>query len=127
MKRGKRSVDMRRESTVRLREEKLRRAMKDPEKKTGKVGQAVEMLIRWGLVILLMLMIGGAFTSRNTSFGQTAALRAEIAEMEVERQELAAELERFADPEWRESYWKWRTMRHEPGEYYIDFVERGIL
>jgi hypothetical protein len=119
--------NLKRKSEIRLREQKIRRVFEDPPKKPNRIGKVCECFLRWGIVLILCLMIIGGLSARKTSGEEAAALKAEIAQLDIERDGLAGEVEKFSDPEWRASYWKWRTMRHEPGEYYIDFVEDGIL
>jgi len=76
---------------------------------------------------MLIMLLAGSITARRAAILEAARLESELAELEREKSELQEELNRFADPDWRENYWKWRTMRHEPGEYYIDFIEPGTL
>jgi cell division protein FtsB len=87
----------------------------------------IEASFRWGVLVLLIMLLAGSITARRAAVSDAARLESELAELEREKAQLREEINRFADPEWRESYWKWRTMRHEPGEYYIDFIEPGTL
>jgi len=87
----------------------------------------IEASFRWAVLIMLIMLLAGSITARRAAILEAARLESELAELEREKSELQEELNRFADPDWRENYWKWRTMRHEPGEYYIDFIEPGTL
>jgi len=87
----------------------------------------IEASFRWAILIGLLILLAGSLTARRAAIRDAARLESELAELEREKAELGEELNRFSDPDWRESYWKWRTMRHEAGEYYIDFIEPGTL
>lgn len=84
-------------------------------------------VLRWGVIIIIISLLITNLNTGKTSRSEADMLAQELTDLQRERAELQSELDRFSDPEWRESYWKWRTMRHEPGEYYIDFVEPGII
>jgi hypothetical protein len=84
-------------------------------------------VIRYGVILLIAVLIIGSYSSRHGSIGEADRLASELSELKVERDQLQQDLDRFSDPEWRESYWKWRTMRHEPGEYYLDFIEPDVF
>ena len=86
-----------------------------------------DALIRGGAIFLLVVLLIGTWTSRQVSITEAGRLEAKLAELKREREILMLDIGKFSDPEWRESYWKWRTMRHEPGEYYIDFIEPDIF
>ena len=84
-------------------------------------------LIRYGIIIFIAVLLIGNYSTRRASISEADQLAAELSELQREHAGLQKDLERISDPEWRESYWKWRTMRHEPGEYYIDFIEPGVF
>lgn len=84
-------------------------------------------LIRYGAIILIAVLLIGNYSTRRASISEADRLAGELAVLQNERTELQKDLERILDPEWRESYWKWRTMRHEPGEYYMDFIEPDVF
>jgi hypothetical protein len=84
-------------------------------------------LWRWGLVVLIVVMTFGRVSALNSARQQTSDLEREIAGWERTEADTRTELQRFSDPEWRENYWKWRTMTREPGEYYLRFYEDTTL
>lgn len=97
-------------------------------KLTGnKIPGFLEAVLRWGIILIIISLLITTLNSGVTSRSEADRLAQDLTDLQRERAELQSELDRFSDPEWRESYWKWRTMRHEPGEYYIDFVEPGII
>lgn len=93
----------------------------------NKIPGLLEGVLRWGVIIIIVSLLITNFNTGETSRSEADGLAQDLTILQRERAELQSELDRFSDPEWRESYWKWRTMRHEPGEYYIDFVEPGII
>ena len=86
-----------------------------------------EVSYRWVIAVAVLSLLAGSYSARRVAQDNADRLATELAERERERDALQEELDRFSDPHWRASYWKWRTMRHAPGEYYVDFVEPGIL
>jgi hypothetical protein len=84
-------------------------------------------VIRWGILLFIVVSLIGSVSSRRTYQDEVERLASELTDLQREQSELQSDLENFSDPEWRECYWKWRTMRHEPGEYFIDFIEPGTL
>jgi len=84
----------------------------------------LSLIGRWGLICILVVLAFGKYNVLMQTSEQARKLEAEVARWEQTQTELEAELNRFADPQWRESYWKWRTMHHEPGEYYIRFQDQ---
>lgn len=103
------------------------RAEDAPRRTRPRFRSFIEASFRWAVLIMLIMLLAGSITARRAAISDAARLDSELAELEREKSLLQEELNRFADPDWRESYWKWRTMRHEPGEYYIDFIEPGTL
>ncbi len=93
------------------------------ERKPSRIPRIIDTIVRWGLVIAVFVLLAGGITARQAAIGNVEALEAELAEILNEKAALEQELNHFSDRSWREAYWKWRTMSHEPGEYYIDFVE----
>jgi len=83
--------------------------------------------LRWGVAGLLVSLIVGSYVTSQNARLEAGSLNDQVTTLEHEKTGLQEEIARFTDPEWRENYWKWRTMRHEPGEYYIDFTEPGVL
>jgi hypothetical protein len=83
------------------------------------------MLFRWGLVALIIALLITRISALNTAKDQARKVEADYAGWQQRQAQVQQELDRFNDPEWRESYWKWRTMRHSPGEYYIRFLDQG--
>jgi hypothetical protein len=81
-------------------------------------------IIRVAAICLIVFVGVGRYAAWKEAKEQARALESELAKGQVYEEELQAELDRFADPKWRESYWKWRTMSHEPGEYYIRFNDQ---
>jgi len=79
------------------------------------------------MVVMILFLLGGSISARHTASIADEQLAAELSQLQHERDQLREELDRFSDPDWRAAWWKWRTMRREPGEYYIDFVEPGAL
>jgi hypothetical protein len=77
------------------------------------------------MVALILFLLCGSISARRAATVGNDQLAAELSRLQHERDQLRDELDRFSDPDWRAAYWKWRTMRREPGEYYIDFVEPG--
>ena len=69
---------------------------------------------------MLSLLLGQT-AEKNTTGRSADDLSNRYADLERERSELETELTIFNDPDLRASYWKWQTMSHEPGEYFIDF------
>jgi hypothetical protein len=82
---------------------------------------AIMRVAALGLIVFLGV---GRYSALMEAKEQAKNLEIECAKWEQNRTELQAELDRFADTKWRESYWKWRTMSHEPGEYYIRFNDQ---
>jgi hypothetical protein len=95
------------------------------ERKPSRIPRVIDTIVRWGLVIAVFVLLAGGISARQTAIGNVEALEAELAEILNEKAALEQELIPFSDRSWREAYWKWRTMSHEPGEYYIDFVDAG--
>ncbi len=101
-----------------------------PDKNNGsgnatkiRLQKIVEAIVRWTIVAVISILIIGGLTTRSQSQGTADQLADELAALEVERDKLKTELLQFSDDEWREKFWKWRTMSRSPGEYYIDFVD----
>ena len=93
----------------------------------GPIPRFLGISLRWALFLVIMSLLAGSVSAYRISMTNTDKLAAELNELELERAILQDDLKCFSDPEWRKNYWKWRLMRHEAGERYIDFVEPGIL
>jgi len=89
--------------------------------------QILEAVLRWSLVVVIFVVLMGALTVQETKEGELRQLEGELASMQAERDLLKENVDLFNDPAWREAYWKYQTMRHKPGEYYIEFIEPGSL
>ncbi|MCX6647572.1 MAG: hypothetical protein NTY09_14610 [bacterium] len=116
---------------VRITQKKSRLPERRKNRRTNPFGKKLNGffggLIRYGAIFLIAVLMIGSFSSRRVSISEADRLASELSELKIERDQLQQDLDRFSDPEWRESYWKWRTMRHEPGEYYLDFIEPDIF
>ena len=84
----------------------------------------LETAIRWGLIMVLASLLMGSASANRQALESSAALASEKAKLDKERNGLSDELRQFSDPEWLEGYWKWKTMRHDPGQEYIYFEDR---
>ena len=98
-----------------------------PTLRSPRFSRLLEASLRWGIALLLLFLLIGSTSARQTAEKNAEQLAAEVAELERQRDDLRNELDLFSDPDWRACYWKWRTMRHEPGEFFIDFMDPGIL
>ena len=78
---------------------------------------------RWGLVVLIAVLIVGRYRDWGRELGEASKYGSQRAALQQNQAELQKELDQFADPAYRESYWKWRNMRHKPGECYIRFYD----
>jgi hypothetical protein len=83
----------------------------------------LSLTLRWGFVAVILILAGGRYNAYVDASRQAQKLANECSKWEKTQTDLNTELARFTDPKWRESYWKWRTMRHEPGEHYIRFQD----
>lgn len=96
-----------------------------PPARFGRLGVFVSRVFRWTLVVIIAVLIIGRVVALEQAKREAAGVRDQLASMEAKKAQLESDIEKFSDPEWRSSFWKWRTMRHEPGEYYIRFYDRG--
>jgi len=85
------------------------------------------VVLRWGLIAVIIVLIFGRVSALRSAKEEGLRLQQEVAGWERTEAGVRQEIDQFNDPEWRENYWKWRTMSHEPGEYYIRFYENGSL
>jgi cell division protein FtsL len=93
----------------------------------GRVGVFVSKSVRWALVVVIAVLIIVRVAALEQAKREAAVVQDQLASMEQKKAQLESDVEKFSDPEWRSSFWKWRTMRHEPGEYYIRFYDRGAF
>jgi hypothetical protein len=98
-----------------------------PPARFGRVGVFVSKLVRWALVVVIAVLIIVRVAALEQAKREAAVVQDQLASIEQKKAQLESDVEKFSDPEWRSSFWKWRTMRHEPGEYYIRFYDRGAF
>jgi len=97
----------------------------NPPARFGRVGVFFSKLVRWTLVVVIAVLIIARVAALEQAKRESAAVQDQLASVEQKKAQLERDIVKFSDPEWRASFWKWRTMRHEPGEYYIRFYDRG--
>lgn len=95
----------------------------NPHKSGYKFPSWAGIIIRWSLICVIIAMMFGRVSALRSAREEARDLESERAKWERTRIEVQNEIEKFSDPEWSKSYWKSRTMQHEPGEYYIKFYE----
>ena len=96
-----------------------------PASKAPGLPRLLEAAFRWTLVVVIFIMIVGGTAVKKSADNDARGLANELQSMQSERDRLKEERDLFNDPKWSEAYWKWQTMSHKPGEYYIEFVEPG--
>ena len=96
-----------------------------PASKAPGLPRLFEAAFRWSLVVVIFIMIVGGMAVKKSADDEAKGLANELRSMQSERDRLKDERDLFNDPKWSEAYWKWQTMSHKPGEYYIEFVEPG--
>jgi len=103
-----------------------RPAIKRPPKFNGAgiLLRSLSKLLRWTLVGIIAALIIIRISALEQAKKEAGAVADQLTAMEQKEAQLERDIENFNDPEWRSSFWKWRTMRHEPGEYYIRFYDR---
>ena len=96
-----------------------------PTSKAPGLPRLFEAAFRWTLVVVIFIMIVGGTAVKKSAKDDAKGLANELRSMQSERERLKEERDLFNDPNWSEAYWKWQTMSHKPGEYYIEFIEPG--
>lgn len=94
-----------------------------PARKTGLT--RLWRIARWSAVAALAVFALFKYSNFVVVSREAGQRRAEMAFWEQKQRTLEEEIANYSDPEWRASYWKWRTMTHEPGEYYLRFYDPG--
>ena len=96
-----------------------------PASKAPGLPRLFEAAFRWSLVVVIFIMIVSGTAVKKSARDDAKGLANELRSMQSERDRLKEERDLFNNPGWSEAYWKWQTMSHKPGEYYIEFVEPG--
>ncbi len=123
---GREKPLIRRNSSGRLRQTGPRSPAQPPT--TGPrrgLASILEAVLRWVMFVAILCLVASSISSRDSAWRDADKLTSQLTSLQRERTRLEQERDSFADPEWQESYWKWRTMSHRPGERYIEFVEPG--
>lgn len=108
----------------RLRKEWNRSRAKEPNiaRPTFRFPPYLGAILRWALALTILAVLLGSVPAYRSARSTAHFLATQQAELEREQMRLEEEIRQLSDPDWRANYWKWLTMRHEPGERFISFI-----